>query len=106
MINKVNITILLAIICNCAVRWQPDETIYFIGQAVTFLMIGIAGRWSSKSKYTIVTWDLFILMTINNLIDEVIFDPVNFGVNEILFGLIAITITIKRLVKCQAGKRN
>lgn len=102
--NRVIAIILLAIVCNTMVRWQPNEMVYFVGQAVSFCLISIAGRMQSNKPASYI-WDLLFLMCLNNLIDELFFNPVAFGWNEGVFAISAIIITIVRFRKCRNSGR-
>lgn len=87
------------------VRWQGNESLYFIGQAVSYCLIALAGRIEAK-KPNVFIWDFLFLLCLNNLIDELIFDPIRFGENELMFLIGAIVLTVMRYKKWTTSNIN
>lgn len=71
---------------------------YSRGQALSFLLILFAGLIKpSGDKLVKIFFDFTIGLAVNNLVDEMFFDPTSFGWNETAFGGIVLVITIVRV---------
>ncbi len=82
----------LAILCNTLVRYNPfsveishGRSTYYIGQAASFLMILIACNYKQPTKANEAIYRIAIWLSVSNLMDELFFDPLHLGVNEIIF---------------------
>lgn len=102
---RINFLLLFAIACNTIPRWVPLGTIfgkkvYYVGQALSFVLIILAGRIKTvDDEVTKIFFDFTMWLAISNLMDELFFDPVSFGVNEIIFSTLVIIWTVYRVIK-------
>jgi hypothetical protein len=66
--------------------WQPILTytglhIFYIGNALFIFLLALYIKQTTKT--TFISFFLFCI-TLNNLLDELLFDPHKFGINEII----------------------
>ena len=60
---------------------------YFIGQALSYLLILVAQKYPvSKPVRSIVIW-----FAISNVADELFFNPLVLGLNELIFGIFIVS---------------
>lgn len=78
-------------------RWLPYESLYFIGQSAGYLTLLLAIRSQAKVKGAAIVADALVALALNNIMDELFFDPITFGWNEGLFVFVVIAVTLKRL---------
>lgn len=99
--------LLLSAATNTIPRWIPGWTIfgrkaYYLGQALSFLLLIIAGKIKNgKDELVNVFYEFLLIIAFSNLTDEMWGDPVNFGLSEKLFGAAAVAWTIYRAIRCQ-----
>ena len=63
---------------------------YYTGQALSFFLILIAHLYKGQAKYAEMVYRIALWLAASNLIDELFFDPVHFGINEIVFAIVII----------------
>lgn len=104
--------LLLAIAANTIPRWFDfgsieGRKVYYVGQALSFILIILAG-WIKREKDEVaeIFFQFTFLLAMNNLLDELFFDPVIFGLNEIIFATGAIIWTVYLLIKCLTRTRS
>lgn len=79
-------------------EYKTNYWLYCRGQGFSFLLILLAGVIKdNEDKLSRIFFDFTIGLAINNLIDELYFDPLHLGWNEIVFGGIVFIITIGRV---------
>lgn len=97
-----NITIILTIlgaVLNTVLRWLPanefNEMLYFRGQSISFtcfiLAAIIQAGLGRVDRVSAIYLTASFWLSINNLMDEVFFDPLKWGFNELGFSLIILT---------------
>lgn len=106
--DKFCLYILAAIVSNTIVRWLPNNAIcnqaYFIGQSLSYVFVGLALWVVANTGLRKLIVAAYLICVVNNFIDELIFNPIVFGWNEVLFIGGGIIITYSRIKRCQAGK--
>lgn len=102
--------LILACICNTLFRFapfdfsfgNPDEhhTMYAVGQAASyiFLMLWI-GRSNVSGKTHKIIYEIAMWCAVSNLLDELFFNPLRLGANEIVFAIIITGWTIYKARK-------
>lgn len=98
---------LLAILLNTLFRYEqfnvefaPGKSSYYIGQALSFVLILFASKYrESGNKINDAVYRITIWIAISNLFDELFFDPLHLGLNEILFAGAIILYEIVTIVK-------
>lgn len=99
MLNRVLIILLIAV--NTLGRFAGDKY-YFLCEAFALVFAGLFFYYNSKgTTHIIAQWALILIM--GNLLDEIFFDPCNFGWNEVVITLIA---TIRAYYQWQTLKRS
>ena len=63
--------------------------IYYIGNALTIFLLALYIKQVSKPSF--LTFFLFCI-TLNNLLDELLFDNTKFGINEIIASVLLILV--------------
>ncbi len=104
------VLLLIAVIANTIPRWIHGmmicgRKVYYIGQALSFVLIILAGGLKNvekKSEVVDIAFEASFMLALMNLSDELFFDPVTFGLNEKLIGSAIVIWTTYRVVRsCQ-----
>lgn len=74
--------------------WLLPKGSFYIGNAIVFFLIGLHLFLKDKGNNT---YFLLFALSLNNLLDEVVFDNTVFGINEVFF---TIAITIIMIIRC------
>ena len=94
---------ILAILCvlvNSIPRWGVwDGNVFCKLQALSFVLMGIGAINRGKSKQERIIWDWCVLLSINNLIDELFDVAGNVSMFEIVFAIAVTVWTGYRLKK-------
>ena len=101
--------LLLACVSNTLFRYEPfdfpfgnpmeNHSSYSVGQAVSYLfLLGyVYDRVKSMAEH--ILFEIVFWCAVSNLLDELFFDPLHLGLNEILFAIFIIIWTIARAKK-------
>lgn len=73
-----------------------NEKMYFIGQALSYVLILLAGYFRTKDKVVDIVFELTLWLAVSNLMDELFFDPIHLGINEIIFAILMIIYAIQQ----------
>ena len=97
--------IIAGVIANTVPRWVHGwvicgRKVYYIGDALSFVLIMLAGMMYVKDKTIRVVFEFALILAVSNLSDEVVGDPLSFGNNEKVFGIIITACTLYRIKKC------
>lgn len=84
--------IILFLVFNISGRVLPDSW-YYIFEAISFVIAALY-FCNNSSRTTHIIAQLALILTINNLLDELIFDPCKLGWNE---GVILLLATIRAI---------
>lgn len=89
---------------NVAYRYFPETKFwdkpYGICESLSYLLFVVGGRMlTEKNSAHRCYVDAFLGLTISNVMDEAMFDPHSLGINEPIFAIIIIIVTIYRLRK-------
>ena len=87
--NK-NITwaaLILGILYNTIPRFIGHPELYYNGQAISFTLILIAGYYNTRDRKTQILFVATILLSINNLWDELIGTALELNLREIFFDI-------------------
>lgn len=105
MKDKVSIFVLLAALVNTVPRYFPPEyeIVYFVGQALSFVLLLIALLYLTTGIPKIVC-QFVLWLAISNLLDEMFFDPLKLGLNELCFTIFIVGWTIVKLRKWRKGQ--
>lgn len=89
--------IIAAILANTLPRWWPGITgdAFCAWQAFSFVLVGFAGRYGTKSPW----WDYLIMLALNNWIDEARHHAETTDPIEIGFAIMATLWLIYKLCK-------
>ena len=106
--KKVAILLLLiAVIADTIPRWIHGlmfcgRSVYYLGDALAFLLIIIAGMIKdAKGGYVQVVYEFISILVFNNFYDEMWGDPRSFGWNEKILGIVSVVWIILRVtIKC------
>jgi hypothetical protein len=95
---KTGTTILLVALLVISIVCRNYEPAYFVGDALCWVIALQIIVLNTAGKQKIIAQGI-LLLTVSNLLDEVIFDPTTTGINEwVFFALVAIW-SIKRFYK-------
>lgn len=67
-----------------------NRYLYYSGQALSLLLILMAGYFRGKDKVVDIVFELTLWLAVSNLMDELFFDPIHLGWNEIVFAILMI----------------
>lgn len=81
--------------------WYFPKGTFYIGNALVFFIICLYLFLKEKSNNT---YFLLFAISFNNLLDELFFDNTVFGLNEKIFTIAVIIITIIRCTKTLTNK--
>ncbi len=84
--------LLVGILTNTLPRYADFGTIlgrkvYYVGQALSFVLILLAAKINPKDHITNIIFQLTLWLALNNLLDELLFDPLKLGWNELIFAI-------------------
>lgn len=98
--------LLLALLSNTLFRFAPfdfyfgnpneNHTSFAVGQAISWVFLLLYVKDRTKNKIECIIFEIAFWCSISNLLDELFFNPLIFGVNELFF---VIFITIWTIVK-------
>lgn len=99
---KTKATIVTALLINSLSGWLPTtyDAWYFKLQAVSILVLCLAGRFGDKKETTTIAWDWAIMLCLNNLYDELFGNPIVCGWVEVSAATIITLWTLYRIKKC------
>lgn len=100
------LTVALAIklISHISYAWLGIEGVYYIGEAIAWpIVIGSLISYV-KNKVLYVIFEVMFWLSINNLIDEIFFNPGKLEWNEFVFAGVAIFIGLYRYFKIKLNK--
>lgn len=108
-----SVWLIVACICNTLFRYKPfcfqfgepvqNHTSYAVGQALSYIFLLLWGRPLVSNKYHIALYETTMLLACSNLMDELFFDPIQLGLNEILF---FITVIVWIPISWKISKEN
>lgn len=78
------------------IKEKTGIPIYYFGNSLAFLLLSFF-IWLNNKKY--VASFVLLCLSLNNFLDETIFDNTKFGLNEAFFALILIIITYLRYAR-------
>lgn len=79
--------LIIGTITSCKLLWVDNYKIYFIGEAICWVLAALAIKILTKDynlKVRLISHILFWYMC-SGLIDELFFDPTDYGINDYLF---------------------
>lgn len=96
-----NILMILGIVTNTVPRYSVDWTFgerksYYVLQAASFLFILVGRKYYESSRATDCIYEIAVWLAVSNFMDELFFDPLTPGINEIFFAIFIIIWTIVR----------
>lgn len=91
------ILIILFVVFNLSGRFMPDK-LYYICEAISFCIAAFYFINNSTRKTKIIAEWAFLL-TINNLSDELFFNPCALGWNEVIIFVLATARAISQYMK-------
>lgn len=93
-----SVLLLLIVTYNLWPRLWPGA--FYHGIAASFLLIFIfLRRISKKEPFLHATATILMWLALNNVLDEIFFDPRTFGINEYIVAAIVIFITYRKVWK-------
>lgn len=82
----------LAVLCNTLPRYSSLNVeiahgvcTYYVGSAISFVLIIAAQKYQRDKKIHRAIYRTVFWLAISNLMDELFFDPLNLGINEVVF---------------------
>jgi hypothetical protein len=105
--NKAILIAIIIVSILCRNIWILNDNIYFIGDAICWVLILVCLRNNLVNAIDKLICDLVLWMTVSNLMDELFFNPLKIGANEIVFGILMIIYCIRQMrhVKGSDSKR-
>jgi hypothetical protein len=76
-----------------------DSSVYYIGTAVFILGLSLLIDMSVKEKWKQITSKFFLILAVNNVLDEVFFNPTTFDFNEYITIFLFLIYTAWRIWK-------
>lgn len=105
MINRL-IYLILAVICNTLFRYHPfcfefgrpeeNHTSFAVGQAMSWVLVLLYVKEAGKTNTQQIVYEIALWLSLSNLADELFFDPLHLGINELVFAVFIIIFTIYR----------
>ena len=95
-----SILMILAILVNTLPRFihgiylWDKRSIYYVGQALSFVLVILAQKVKKNTEVNKAIYRITLWVAMSNLIDELFFDPVSFGANEIWFAIFIIIMSV------------
>lgn len=96
--------LILALISNTLFRFHPFDfyfgdpkefhTGFAVGQAISWLFLLAYVKDKLESKVERVIYDIIVWCAVSNLMDELFFDPIHLGINEVVFAVFIIGWTV------------
>lgn len=82
-------------------KYSPiGKKVYYGGQALSFILLLLSQKHYDKSnKQHNIIFEITGWIALSNLLDELFFNPVRLGVNEIIFAVIVAVWTTHKLRK-------
>jgi len=92
---------ILCVLANTIPRWGVvDGDIFCKWQALSFVLMGVGAINRGKSKQERIIWDWCVLLSINNLIDELFGVASEVSLFEIMFAIAVTVWTGYRIKQC------
>lgn len=67
---------------------------YYVGQAAIILFFLLAVKTWKENKWNRRIYRITMALTVSNLLDELFFDPLHLGINEVVFAVVVIIYEI------------
>lgn len=103
--------IVCGILANTLPRWWfamygSTEGAFMKYQALSYVLLTLAGAFSTTNKRDRIWWDYCVVLAINNLVDELREHAEQIDGIEVLFAISATAWLIYKLIKCQTKTNN